>query len=129
MVAETAVRDGDVIASPTLLHRLAGTYQLDAPARSWGPRAVRRGVDTIETFPQRPFTTAALAADASVSVPVLEECWRRHRGVRPVRYLHGVRLARTHRDLREHAPGEPTVTATAFRWGFARSVSTTRRCR
>jgi AraC-like DNA-binding protein len=95
---------------------------LDAPVRSWGPRVVRRGVDTIEAFPQRPFTTTALAADASVSVPVLEECWRRHRGVRPLRYLHGVRLARTHLDLEEHAPGETTVTATAFRWGFARPV-------
>jgi transcriptional regulator GlxA family with amidase domain len=48
---------------------------------------VRRGIDTIEAFPQRPFTTAALAADACMSVRVLEECWRRHRDLRPMRYL------------------------------------------
>jgi len=93
---------------------------LDAPVRSWGPLAVRRGIDTIEAFPLKPFTTAALATDASVTIPVLEECWRRHWGVRPMRYVHGVRLASTHRDLEKHAPGETTVTATAFRWGFAR---------
>jgi transcriptional regulator GlxA family with amidase domain len=60
------------------------------------------------------------ALDTSVTIPVLEECWRQHRGVRPMRYVHGVRLVRTHRDLEEHAPGETTVTATTFRWGFAR---------
>jgi AraC-like DNA-binding protein len=35
-------------------------------------------------------------------------------------YLHGVRLARAHLDLQEHAPRETTVAATALRWGFAR---------
>lgn len=93
---------------------------LDAPVRSWGPSTVRRSVDTIEAFPQRPFTMAGLAADAGVSVPVLAECWQRHRGVRPMRYLQEVRLTCAHHDLDEHAPGETTVAATAFRWGFAR---------
>jgi AraC-like DNA-binding protein len=93
---------------------------LDAPVPSWGPRTVCRGVDAIEAFPHRPFTMAALAADAGVNVGVLEECWRRHRGVRPMRYLQGVRLARAHLDLEEHAPGETTVAATASQWGFAR---------
>jgi AraC-like DNA-binding protein len=85
---------------------------LDAPVRSWGPSTVRRGVDTIEAFPQRPFTMAGLAADAGVSVPVLQECWQRHRGVRPMRYLQQVRLTCAHHDLDEHAPGETTVAAT-----------------
>jgi AraC-like DNA-binding protein len=93
---------------------------LDAPVRSWGPRAVRRGVNTIEAFPQQPLTMAALAADAGVNVRVLEECWRRHRDVQPMRYLRTVRLTHAHLDLQEHAPGETTVAATAFKWGFAR---------
>jgi AraC-like DNA-binding protein len=95
---------------------------LDAPVRAWGPHTVRRGVDTIDAFPQRPFTMPALAADAGVNVRVLEECWRRHRDVQPMRYLRGVRLAHAHLDLLEHAPGETTVGATAFKWGFARPV-------
>jgi AraC-like DNA-binding protein len=93
---------------------------LDAPVGSWGPGTVRRGVDTMEAFPHRPFTMAALAADASVSVRVLAACWQRHRDVRPMRYLDGVRLARARLDLVDHAPGETTVAATAFQWGFAR---------
>lgn len=93
---------------------------LDASVRSWGPRTVRHGVDMMEAFPQRPFTMAALAAEAGVSVRALQECWSRHRDVRPMSYLHGVRLTRAHLDLQEHAPGETTVAATALRWGFAR---------
>ena len=93
---------------------------LDAPVRSWGPRTVRRGVDTIEAFPQRPLTMAALAADAGMTVRVLQACWRRHRDVHPMRYLGRVRLTQAHRDLQQHAPGETTVAATAVTWGFAR---------
>jgi AraC-like DNA-binding protein len=134
-VVDAAVPGGlltnPVIAEPLqeslldgLLRAIDHPYReaLDAPVRSWGPRAVRHGVDTIEAFPQRPFTMAALAGDADVSVPALEECWRRHRDARPMRYLQGVRLTRAHMDLEEHAPGETTVAATAFRWGFARSA-------
>ena len=93
---------------------------LDASVRSWGPRTVRRGVDTIEAFPRRPLTTAGLAADAGINVRVLQQCWRRHRDVTPMGYLRGVRIACAHRDLQERAPGETTVTATAINWGFAR---------
>ncbi len=100
---------------------------LDASVRSWGPRAVRRCVDTIEAFPQRPLTTAGLAADAGMNVRVLQQCWRRHHDMTPMGYLRGVRLACAHRDLQEHAPGETTVSATAFNWGFARPARFTTR--
>ena len=92
---------------------------LDAPVRSWGPHMVRRGVDAIDASPQRPYTMATLAADAGVNVQVLGESWRRHRDVQPMRYLRRVRLTRAHLELLEHAPGETTVAATAFKWGFA----------
>ncbi|MGH4023437.1 MAG: hypothetical protein ACRDRV_02515, partial [Pseudonocardiaceae bacterium] len=59
------------------------------------PSTVRRCVDTIQAFPQRPFTTAALAADTGVSVTVLEQCWQRHHSGRPLRYLQEVRHPRT----------------------------------
>jgi AraC-like DNA-binding protein len=104
-----------VIAEPLQEALLAGLLRaidhqyreaLEEPVRSWGPGTVRRSIDTIEAFPQRPLTTAALAADAGVSVRVLEECWRRHRGVRPIRYLYEVRVARAHVDLQEHARGD-----------------------
>jgi AraC-like DNA-binding protein len=118
-----------VIAEPlqdsllgALLQAIDHSYReaLDAPVPSWGPRTVRRGVDTIEAFPQRPLTTAGLAADAGVNVRVLQECWRRHRNAAPMGYLRGVRLTHAHRDLQDHAPGETTVTATTYKWGFAR---------
>lgn len=80
---------------------------------------MRRGVDTIAAFPQRLLTMAALAADAGVNIRVLEECWRRHRDVQPMCYLSRVRLAHAHLELQEHASGETTVAATAFKWGFA----------
>ena len=97
------------------------TGSLDAPVPSWGPRTVRRGVDVIEASPQQPFTMAALAADADVSVRAFEECWSRHRAPAPCLSAR-VRLARAPLDLEEHAPGETTVAATALRWGFARSA-------
>ncbi|HET9117655.1 MAG TPA: AraC family transcriptional regulator [Pseudonocardiaceae bacterium] len=100
---------------------------LDGSVRSWGPRTVRHRVDTIEAFPQRPLTTAGLAADAGMNVRVLQQCWRRHRDVTPMGYLRGVRLACAHRDLEEHAPGDTTVSATAFNWGFARPARFTTR--
>src|SRR5947209_9351303 len=100
---------------------------LDGSVRSWGPRTVRRGVDTIEALPQWPLTTAGLAADAGMNVRVLQQCWRRHRDVTPMSYLRGVRLACAHRDLEEHAPGETTVSATAFNWGLARPARFTTR--
>ena len=118
-----------VIAEPlhdallgSLLQAIDHTYReaLDSSVRSWGPRAVRRGIDTIQAFPQRALTTAGLAADAGMNVRVLQQCWYRHHDMTPMGYLHGVRLACAHRDLQEHAPGETMVSATALNWGFAR---------
>jgi transcriptional regulator GlxA family with amidase domain len=62
-----------------------------------------------------------------MNVRVLQQCWRRHRDVTPMGYLRGVRLACAHRDLEERAPGETTVSATAFNWGFARPARFTTR--
>ncbi len=104
-----------VIAEPLLDSLLDGLLRaidhpyreaLNAPVQSWGPGTVRRGVDTIDAFPQRPLTMAALAADAGVNVRVLDECWRRHRDVQPMRYLRNIRLAHAHLELLEHAPGK-----------------------
>ena len=79
---------------------------------------MRRGIDTIQAFPQRPWTMTGLAVDAGINVRVLQQCWRRHHDVTPMDYLRDVRLTHAHRDLPDHAPGETTVSATAFNWGF-----------
>ncbi|MHA6795477.1 AraC family transcriptional regulator [Pseudonocardia bannensis] len=123
--------DNPTIAEPmqesllaSLLEAIDHPYreELEAPVRSWAPGPVRRTVDTIEAFPERPLTVADLARDAGLSVRALQESWLRHLGVRPGHYLRQVRLARAHLDLQDHAPGETTVVTTAYRWGFADPV-------
>jgi AraC-like DNA-binding protein len=44
---------------------------------------------------------------------------RRELDTTPMAYLRTVRLARAHRDLLDHGPGQDTVTAVAYRWGFS----------
>ncbi|WP_214367567.1 AraC family transcriptional regulator [Pseudonocardia sp. H11422] len=124
--------DNPTIAEPlqesllaSLLQAIDHPYreELEAPVRSWAPGPVRRTMETIEAFPERPFTIADLAHDAGLSVRTLQESWLRHLGVRPGHYLQQVRLARAHLDLQQHAPGEATVVGTAYQWGFANPVS------
>ncbi|MBC3191914.1 helix-turn-helix domain-containing protein [Pseudonocardia sp. C8] len=91
---------------------------LDEPVPTWGPRAVGRCVDLVETHPERPLTLAGLAAFAGMSVRVLEGCWVRHRDHPPAHDIERVRLDRAHRDLESHRPGETTVDEVAASWGF-----------
>jgi AraC-like DNA-binding protein len=95
---------------------------LDASVRSWAPHAVRRWVDTIEAFPERPLTTAVLATDAGTSVRALEASWHRHLDSSPGDSLRGVRLGRAHGELAEHSPDEVTAGAIGYRWGYARTA-------
>jgi len=76
-------------------------------------------MDIIETYPQMPLTTAALATQCHISVRTLQEGFRRHLGMSPMAYLRTVRLRRAHRDLRSAYPSHVTVASIAHRWGFS----------
>lgn len=92
---------------------------LDAPVRSWGPRAIRECLDLVEAHPELPLTSASLAARAGLSSLALQGCWRRHRDVLPRDDVERVRMTRAHRDLEAHRSGETTMAAVARSWGFS----------
>ncbi|NMO55227.1 AraC family transcriptional regulator [Actinoplanes sp. TBRC 11911] len=91
---------------------------LDRAAEPIPPAAVRTAVDIMHARPQLPLTTAELARRCNVSVRTLQEGFQRHLGVAPMAYLRSVRLERAHADLRAADPGQDTVSAIAYRWGF-----------
>jgi transcriptional regulator GlxA family with amidase domain len=92
---------------------------LDQPVNAWGVTAVYRAIEAMHGRPGYPFTTADLAHVAGCSVRSLQEGFRRHIGLSPVRYLREVRIERAHHDLVHSDPTHTTVTEVAHRWGFA----------
>jgi AraC-like DNA-binding protein len=83
------------------------------------PAALRRAVGYIEEHAAEPVTTSDIAAAARVTPRALQAGFRRHYGATPAAYLRRVRLERAHRELQAANPAEETVTAVAYRWGFA----------
>ena len=51
----------------------------------------------------------------------MQLAFRRHLDTTPTRYLRRVRLDHAHRQLLTADPERDTVTAVAYRWGFASS--------
>lgn len=82
------------------------------------PSAVRIAADLMETEPGRPLTSAALAAEAHVSIRALQGGFQREFEMTPMAYLREVRLRRAHADLRAADPSVTTVASVARRWGF-----------
>lgn len=82
------------------------------PAR-W--RAVKRVVEAIEEFPERPWSLNDLADLAGVSGRRLQQGFQAQLGVPPMRFLQNVRLERVHRDLLN---GADQVSELSLRWGF-----------
>jgi DNA-binding CsgD family transcriptional regulator len=80
------------------------------------PRRIREVIDAIHADPGRPFTITDLASIAGVSVPVLQEAFRRHAGMSPMAYLGELRLSRAHRELT--GPGRPSLNPGHPRWGI-----------
>jgi transcriptional regulator GlxA family with amidase domain len=86
------------------------------------PETVRRAVSFIEANAAGDITVADIAAAAYVTTRAVQLAFRRHLDTTPLAYLRRVRLELAHEDLRQAAPGGPvSVTAVAFRWGFASS--------
>lgn len=96
-------------------HRYADT--LRQPAASCRPRHVKLALDAMHEGPDRPHTSASLAALAGVSVRTLQDGFRQHVGVPPMVYLRRLRLTRAHDDLRTGRAA--TVAEAAQKWGFS----------
>jgi AraC-like DNA-binding protein len=82
------------------------------------PRSVRRAVELLESHPERPWSSATLAEEISVSVRALQAGFRRSVGMPPMTYLREVRLRRVHHELASCSPEHTTVGSVAGRWGF-----------
>jgi AraC-like DNA-binding protein len=88
------------------------------------PRApghlVVRAIDAIHSNPDRPYTLAALADIAGLSVRSLRQEFHLRVGMTPMAYLRQIRLTRAHAELVAADPGLTSVATVARRWGFAR---------
>jgi AraC-like DNA-binding protein len=80
---------------------------------------VQRAIAFIDEHAGQDITAAGIAAAARVSVRSLQLAFRRELDTTPTAYLRTVRLTRAHRELVEAGPGQETVTAVAYRWGFS----------
>jgi AraC-like DNA-binding protein len=89
-----------------------------APVRR-ATATLRRATAFIDEHPERDITVTDIAAAACVTVRALQMAFRRELDTTPMGYLRTVRLARAHRDLLDLGPGQETVTAVAYRWGFS----------
>jgi AraC-like DNA-binding protein len=83
------------------------------------PATLRRATAFIEENAHRPVSVADVAAAASVTVRAVQLAFRRHLDTTPLAYLRRVRLAHAHQELLAADPARETVTAVAYRWGFA----------
>ncbi len=86
------------------------------------PGTLRRAVSFIEANPDIDISVTDIAHAACVSPRALQLAFRRHLDTTPLAYLRRVRLGHARDDLQSAAPGDgETVTAIAYRWGFASS--------
>jgi AraC-like DNA-binding protein len=83
------------------------------------PATLRRAVSFIDDNAHSDITPADIAAAAHVTIRALQLSFRRHLGCTPTTYLRRIRLEHAHRDLLAADPQRETVTAVAYRWGFA----------
>jgi AraC-like DNA-binding protein len=80
---------------------------------------LRRAVSFIDEHADRDIGIADIAAAAYVTIRAVQLAFRRHLGTTPLAYLRRVRLDRAHRQLVAADPSRESVSAVAYRWGFA----------
>ncbi len=80
---------------------------------------LRRAVAFVDKHADRHLTVADIAAASFVTVRAVQLAFRRHLDMTPMEYLRRVRLRRAHQDLVAADPARESVTAVAYRWGFA----------
>jgi AraC-like DNA-binding protein len=91
---------------------------LQHPVARCSGQLVARAIEAIHAEPHRPYTVAALAEIAGVSLRCLRQEFRRQVGMPPMAYLREVRMAGAHAELGAAAPDETSVAEVARRWGF-----------
>ena len=92
--------------------------ELVRPAGFQGPQAIRAALAAIEERPTEIVTVGDIAAAVGLSVRALDDGFRRHVGVSPMRYLRHVRLDRARAELLRSDPEQTTATFVAQNWGF-----------
>jgi transcriptional regulator GlxA family with amidase domain len=91
---ESLVIDGLLLAQP---HNYSDALAAGAtPGRPW---AVREALELIQEQPDRPWSTAGLAARVGVSARTLQEGFASTIGVPPMMHLRAIRLDRIHAEL------------------------------
>ena len=85
------------------------------------PATLRRAIAFIDEHAQEDIAGAEIAAAASVTIRAVQLAFRRHLDTTPPGYLRRVRLDYAHRQLAAADPQHESVTAVAYRWGFANS--------
>ena len=85
------------------------------------PATLRHAVAFIDEHAHQDISVADVAAAAYVTIRAVQLAFRRHLDTTPTRYLRRVRLDHAHRQLLSADPERESVTAVAYRWGFASS--------
>ncbi|MCL6693008.1 AraC-type DNA-binding protein [Pseudomonas citronellolis] len=83
------------------------------------PSFVKKVERYIEEHAHEPISIIDMAEHAGVSSRSLFTGFRRYRNTSPMLYLKEVRLRHVQEELQRQSPGNTTVTAVAFRWGFS----------
>jgi transcriptional regulator GlxA family with amidase domain len=114
------------LRTPTSPSALRAGFPLPAPPDELIGRCaeaeatvLRRAVQYVERWADRPIGITDIAAASGVGPRALQLAFRRYAGTTPWSYVRSVRLHRAHRDLQAADPGRDTVLAIALRWGFS----------
>jgi AraC-like DNA-binding protein len=83
------------------------------------PATLHRATVFIDEHAHADITAADIADAAHVTIRAVQLTFRRYLDMTPMQYLRRVRLDHARRDLLTADPARTTVTAVAYRWGFA----------
>jgi len=106
--AALATFPNDALTDPTI------TDRRDASEATAG-----RAAAYIEEHAHEDISAADIAAAVHVTIRAVQLAFRRHLGTSPMAYLRRIRLDHAHRDLMVADAATESITAVAYRWGFA----------
>ena len=110
------------LLAATALVAFPNSWDTDPAARDRtdaSTATLRRAIAFIDEHAAHDISVADVAAAAHVTIRAVQIAFRRHYGTTPAGYLRRVRLDRARQDLLAADPARESVTAVAYRWGFA----------
>ena len=110
------------LLAATVLVAFPNSWDTDPAARDRtdaSTATLRRAIAFIDEHAARDISVADVAAAAHVTTRAVQIAFRRHYGTTPAGSLRRVRLDRARQDLLAADPARESVTAVAYRWGFA----------